>query len=717
MRETSTQGCAQPTVSREGAPHNSMLLGQPCRLFFGDAVMCTRLDQSHTTPIEIVNATCSIIDLSTLVHLSFKAQVRGSYHISRFDACTDHGSALDTHHQLSWLFKPRTTVRFARANEYSWQKIHEWTPGVLLKTDDANSHESLLDDLEGDELSVSPAQLALVPEPMRGLLIRSLNQTTALRMKLGALRTSTAKVRARGPVNESGHGSETAKEQTIATSTMVQALRQRLDAGHSSLYASADACTVTEDCQVGEFCAALQDGGQQCAPCSINDAASCYDLHDCCSAAFLHQCPSNPTQCCDSDDDCSADEKCDNKGHCQASAVHVCTVNEDCQTGEFCAALQGGSHECKPCSSNTKSQCYDNSGGKCCSPAFLEQCPSNPAQCCNSDDDCSADEKCSAGHCVACTQDGDCSEGEYCDQTGSCYDCLSVAVYGCDDISGDCCSPSFLVQCPGNPAQCCENDVDCPIGDFCATGSEFNACFDCTYVSPTSCGDVADNDCCSASFLRQCPNNPAGCCTADVDCPGQVCIAGRCSAGFDQRKKDEEALLAGFMQDPRTIAAWRSLGWSSNASEPCNTPNCGRNDACAWRSLSCTSGRVDMVFLNSPEIGAELGSAIGKLTELTHIYAFEMPLLSGTIPRELNLLPKLLELNIASNPRLSGTLPAELGQLSSLSKIDFGSNARLSGTIPAELGQLSSLMELHLDNDPKLSGTIPSELGQWCGTS
>ena len=53
-----------------------------------------------------------------------------------------------------------------------------------------------------------------------------------------------------------------------------------------------------------------------------------------------------------------------------------------------------------------------------------------------------------------CTVDGDCPSGEYCDTSKACYSCRDNGPTTCLDISGDCCSAAFLVQCPNNPAEC-----------------------------------------------------------------------------------------------------------------------------------------------------------------------------------------------------------------------------------------------------------------------
>ncbi len=109
-----------------------------------------------------------------------------------------------------------------------------------------------------------------------------------------------------------------------------------------------------------------------------------------------------------------------------------------------------------------------------------------------------------------CQHDGDCEVGTYCDSSNHCYHCDYINPGRCDDESGTCCSTDFLSQCPSDPADCgetCDEDGDCDAGSYC---DESNLCSDCDSVEAGSCDDVS-GDCCSDSFLSQCPSDPAGC--------------------------------------------------------------------------------------------------------------------------------------------------------------------------------------------------------------
>ena len=98
-------------------------------------------------------------------------------------------------------------------------------------------------------------------------------------------------------------------------------------------------CTTTSSCPVGEFCAKTMRNSSQvhyeCFNCSVLDLRECGDKRqsrrDCCSAAFLTQCPSNPYGCCKVDADCRVGEEC-MSGYC---------VNPEDQAHDKAALLAG----------------------------------------------------------------------------------------------------------------------------------------------------------------------------------------------------------------------------------------------------------------------------------------------------------------------------------------------------------------------------------------
>jgi hypothetical protein len=54
----------------------------------------------------------------------------------------------------------------------------------------------------------------------------------------------------------------------------------------------------------------------------------------------------------------------------------------------------------------------------------------------------------------ACSNHADCPTGDYCDNTPVCYECDYITPGICDSFDGDCCTPAFLANCPGNPHGC-----------------------------------------------------------------------------------------------------------------------------------------------------------------------------------------------------------------------------------------------------------------------
>lgn len=186
------------------------------------------------------------------------------------------------------------------------------------------------------------------------------------------------------------------------------------------------ACRTHADCTAGKYC----DGNGNCFSCSYVSASDCDAMDDglspmgsCCTAQFLHACPSNPHVC-------------------------SCQSHGDCAPGWYCsdAVAPGGAWTCRPCGSVGLSSSPPISpsrhscpalGSRCCSRDYLRQCPSAPQRC-------------------SCTQHDDCVRGMYCAHGGYCRTCTDgVNSTHCASFDHDCCSAAFLEeQCndPGFPA-------------------------------------------------------------------------------------------------------------------------------------------------------------------------------------------------------------------------------------------------------------------------
>ena len=259
----------------------------------------------------------------------------------------------------------------------------------------------------------------------------------------------------------------------------------------------------------------------------------------------------------------------------------------------------------------------------------------------------------------------------------------------------------------------CIEDADCIVGEYCSKSpGGSTGCYSCSIIKPSTCDDIS-GDCCSATFRAHCTTNPAECCEIDAECPrGSHCIEGHCDVNPGG---DGAALLAAFVRDPATAEAWGALrGWRNASDDPCGAAFCGENSIpCAWDGVSCVGGRVGLVGNTAHwyGLGFELSPAVGKLTALQIISLVGLPLFSGTIPSEVNELPRMTDFRFSVNPRLSGTIPPALGELTGLKTLYLNDNS-LSGTIPSELGQLVGIVHLLLQANSRLSGTLPAKIAK-----
>ena len=96
---------------------------------------------------------------------------------------------------------------------------------------------------------------------------------------------------------------------------------------------------------------------------------------------------------------------------------------------------------------------------------------------------------------------------------------------------------------------------------------------------------------------------------------------------------------------------------------------------CDWYGVTVENGHVTKLILNSNK-------------------------LAGEIPKDLQNLTKLKELNLSANYRgggnLHGSIPPEIGNLSDLEYLNL-EDCKLTGEIPAQLGQLTNLKYLNLN--------------------
>jgi len=128
---------------------------------------------------------------------------------------------------------------------------------------------------------------------------------------------------------------------------------------------------------------------------------------------------------------------------------------------------------------------------------------------------------------------------------------------------------------------------------------------------------------------------------------------------------------------------------------------------CDWYGITCSSGSVSIIRLNTNFLSGSIPSELINLTNLTYLNVFDNSL-SGNIPSELGSLKNLTYLSLNNNS-LSGSIPPELGNLTKLRILNLDDNF-LTGSIPTELGNLKGLTVLALNNN-SLSGSIPTSLG------
>ena len=116
--------------------------------------------------------------------------------------------------------------------------------------------------------------------------------------------------------------------------------------------------------------------------------------------------------------------------------------------------------------------------------------------------------------------------------------------------------------------------------------------------------------------------------------------------------------------------------------------------------------KLQWLNLSWNELTAEIPDELGSLTKLTYL---DLPHngLTGETPAELGDLTKLQWLNLSWN-ELTGEVPDELGSLTNLKDLFLWGN-ELTGEIPAELGNLTKLQWLNLSEN-ELTGEIPAEL-------
>lgn len=128
---------------------------------------------------------------------------------------------------------------------------------------------------------------------------------------------------------------------------------------------------------------------------------------------------------------------------------------------------------------------------------------------------------------------------------------------------------------------------------------------------------------------------------------------------------------------------------------------------CGWFGITCTSGRVTSISLNSNNLDGSIPSSIGNLNNLISI-SLNRNKLTNSIPNSIGNLTNLTTLSLSVN-QLTGNIPSTIGNLTKLTRLYLRENY-LEGSIPNSIGNLTNLIQLYLFSN-HLTGSIPTEIG------
>ncbi|KAK7855922.1 putative leucine-rich repeat receptor-like protein kinase [Quercus suber] len=139
-------------------------------------------------------------------------------------------------------------------------------------------------------------------------------------------------------------------------------------------------------------------------------------------------------------------------------------------------------------------------------------------------------------------------------------------------------------------------------------------------------------------------------------------------------------------------------------------PNWVGSDPCGeeWEGIECKNSRVTSITLSSIGLTGSLSGDFELLSELKTLDLSYNKGLTGTLPRSIGSLKKLLNL-ILVGCSFSGPIPDTIGSLEQLLYLSLNSN-QFSGQIPPSIGNLSNLLWLDL-TDNQLDGPVPVSNG------
>jgi hypothetical protein len=126
------------------------------------------------------------------------------------------------------------------------------------------------------------------------------------------------------------------------------------------------------------------------------------------------------------------------------------------------------------------------------------------------------------GHCA---KTPDCPVKQYCDYLQTCYDC-SYLTEKCDAIDGDCCSASFLHNCPSNPLK--SKCHPCEAALVAACPSTRTKAFDWAQCAGVHQHDLKAAGCSNDEVARWCSGQPVDPPPPPPPCADGVLFGSKC---------------------------------------------------------------------------------------------------------------------------------------------------------------------------------------------
>ena len=133
-------------------------------------------------------------------------------------------------------------------------------------------------------------------------------------------------------------------------------------------------------------------------------------------------------------------------------------------------------------------------------------------------------------------------------------------------------------------------------------------------------------------------------------------------------------------------------------------------NVCTWGGITCSSGSVTVISLQTLSLTGSLPTSIGSLVKLKNIDIC-CNSIGGTIPSSIGFLTAISDLSIGAN-KFVGTIPSTIGYMSSLTDMFFDTN-HFTGKVPSTLGYLTNLRYLQIGQASginSLTGSLPTAL-------